>query len=79
MSAHPQFPLAERLTRLVPGMGPLEPALARAFEHEAVVLERPAGTVLFYLGSPCSGLLILEHGLVRVSRLADDGRELQLY
>ncbi len=79
MPAHPQPPLAERLTRLVPGMGPLEPALARALEREAVALERPAGTVLFDLGSPCSGLLVLEHGLIRVSRLADDGRELQLY
>lgn len=71
--------LAERLARLVPGMGSLEPALAFAIDHEAVALDRPAGTVLFDAGSPCSGLLVLERGLVRVSRLAEDGRELQLY
>ncbi|MEQ1832987.1 MAG: Crp/Fnr family transcriptional regulator [Candidatus Eisenbacteria bacterium] len=79
MSAHPVPTLALRLARLVPGMGVLDPALARAIEHEAVAVERPAGAVLFDTGSPCSGLLLLEDGLVRVSRVAEDGRELQLY
>ena len=71
--------LATRLARLVPRMGALEPALAAAIEREAVVVDRPAGAVLFDTGSPCAGLLVLEDGLVRVSRVAEDGRELQLY
>lgn len=72
-------PLHARLAQLVPGLGTLEPALAAAVDREAVALERPSGSVLFDAGSPCSGLLLLEDGLVRVARLAEDGRELQLY
>lgn len=71
--------LSQRLARLVPGLGPLDATLATALEREAVALERPAGAVLFDAGAPCSGLLLLEQGLVRVARIAEDGRELQLY
>ena len=79
MSAPLLGPLASRLSSLLPSPLMLVPALAAALERDAVVLERPAGAVLFEAGSPCAGLLLLEAGLIRVIRIAEDGRELQLY
>jgi len=70
--------LSTRLARSL-ALPDFEPALAAAVDREALALDRPPGSVLFDVGSPCAGLLVLESGLVRVSRLADDGRELQLY
>jgi len=70
--------LSRRLARSL-SLPDFEPALAAAIDREALALDRPAGSVLFDVGSPCAGLLVLESGLVRVSRLAEDGRELQLY
>jgi CRP/FNR family transcriptional regulator len=70
---------AGALERLVPGMSPLIAPLAAALAADARVVERPAGTVMFDVGSPCSGLLLLERGVVRVSRLGPEGRELLLY
>ena len=78
MSSPAETPTATRLARLL-GVPELDAALAAGIEREAIALERPAGSVLFDVGAPCSGLLVLESGLVRVSRLAEDGRELQLY
>jgi CRP/FNR family transcriptional regulator len=71
--------LLERLANLVPGLAPWDPELALAVRSGARMLERPAGSVLFDAGAPCAGLLVLEDGVVRVSRLAEDGRELHLY
>lgn len=79
MTAPVRGPLVERLARLLPPAFAPDPALAAALERDAVPLERPAGAVLFDVGSPCSGLLLVDSGLVRVSRVAEDGRELQLY
>ncbi len=79
MPTDPGFAISIRLARLVPGVEKFDPALAAAIDRDAIVLERQSGSVLFDAGSPCTGFLVLEDGLVRVSRLAEDGRELQLY
>jgi CRP/FNR family transcriptional regulator len=71
--------LSARLARALPAGPALEPTLIAAVEREAIALERSPGTVLFDVGSPCSGLLVLEAGVVSVSRAADEGRPLQLY
>ncbi len=71
----PSLELAER----VPGLAPWPAGLAADVDAQAAVIRRGAGDVLFDEGSPCSGMLVLGSGLVRVSRAAPDGRELLLY
>lgn len=79
MTAPTGSSVTDRIAKLLPAAFRPGAALAATLEREAASLERPAGTVLFDVGSPCSGLLLIESGLVRVSRLGEDGRELQLY
>ncbi len=69
----------ERLSRLVPGLADLSAPLAAEVEAQAVSASAPAGAVLFDEGSPCTGMLVLESGAVRVSRATRGGRELLLY
>lgn len=68
-----------RLARLVPGLGALPAPLAAEVEAQAVPLGAPAGAVLFDEESPCTGMLVLETGAVRVARATPAGRELLLY
>ncbi len=42
-------------------------------------LRVPAGTRLFAAGQPCPGFPLVDEGSVRVSLLAPDGRQLELY
>ncbi len=42
-------------------------------------LRVPAGTRLFDAGQPCPGFPLVDEGSVRVSLLAPDGRQLELY
>jgi CRP/FNR family transcriptional regulator len=74
---HPAGPVAV-LERLVPGLR-LDEGSAAAVRRDAVPVARPDSAVLFDPGAPCHGLLVLESGAVRVSRSAEDGRELLLY
>lgn len=78
MSAAPE-PASGRLARLVPGAGPFAGALARDVDARATAVRRAAGAVVFDVGSPCAGMILLEHGALRVSRLGPEGRELMLY
>lgn len=68
-----------RLARLVPGLDALPAPLAAEVTSQAQGLGAPAGTVLFDEDSPCTGMLVLERGAVRVSRATAAGRELLLY
>jgi CRP/FNR family transcriptional regulator len=70
---------AARLCRLVPGMTAVGPGLAAELDANAAPVRRTDGAVLFDEGEPCPGLLVLERGAVRVSRVAPGGRELLLY
>lgn len=54
-------------------------AFSRRVTRDVRALASRAGTVLFEPGSTCAGMLVLESGQVRVSRVASDGRELLLY
>jgi CRP/FNR family transcriptional regulator len=70
---------SEVLARLVPGLGVPPAALAAEIDGLAAALVAPPGAVLFDEGSPCTGMLLLEAGVVRVSRADASGRELLLY
>lgn len=72
-------PRLARLARVVPGMDALAASLAAEVEAQAVLLGAPAGTLLFDEDSPCTGMLVLDAGAVRVSRTTPAGRELLLY
>lgn len=78
MSASPAS-LVERLRRAVPGLGELPPGLAAELEAQAVAMAAPADAVLFDEDAPCTGMLVLESGGVRVARATPGGRELLLY
>jgi CRP/FNR family transcriptional regulator len=68
-----------RLARLIPSAAYLPPGLARDVDARAIGVKRGSGTVLFEYGNACPGLLVLERGAVRVSRMGPGGRELLLY
>jgi CRP/FNR family transcriptional regulator len=70
---------AARLRRLVPGMDAVAPGLVTELDANAAAIRRADGAVLFDEGESCPGLLVLERGAVRVSRVAPGGRELLLY
>jgi CRP/FNR family transcriptional regulator len=57
-----------------PALLPLAELAARARP-----LQVPAGTRLFDAGHPCPGFPIVDAGSVRVSLMAPDGRQLELY
>lgn len=60
---------------------PPDPALAPLAElvARAQTLRVPAGTRLFDAGQPCPGFPLVDAGSVRVSLMAPDGRQLELY
>jgi CRP/FNR family transcriptional regulator, anaerobic regulatory protein len=67
------------LRRLVPGLRLDEPRLAAEVARTGARVARERGTLMFDEGATCPGLLLLEDGTVRVSRVSADGRELLLY
>lgn len=48
-------------------------------QNEVTKVSAPAGTILTNLGDSCHNLIILQQGLVRVYRPAEDGRSITLY
>lgn len=67
------------LQRNVPGLDRLGGFLKSDVENHALVVNRGRGTVMFDLGSDCGGMLLLDHGMVRVSQPGPSGREMTLY
>jgi len=67
------------LGRVVPGLGVLPGPLAAAVDGGAMGMERERGQVLFDQEGPCTGLLLLDRGAVRVSLASEGGREILLY
>jgi CRP/FNR family transcriptional regulator len=53
--------------------------LETALQHEAQLLQAPAGAVLFEEGKPCRGFPMVLEGCVRVARGSSGGRTLELY
>ena len=53
--------------------------LETALQQEAMLLQAPAGAVLFEEGKPCRGFPMVLEGCVRVARGSPGGRTLELY
>lgn len=62
-----------------PALGNLPPALASELERQALPLEAKAGTLLFDAGFACQALPLVMSGRIKVSKRAENGREIRLY
>lgn len=62
-----------------PALGNLPPALASELERQALPLEAKAGSLLFDAGSACQALPLVISGSIKVSKRAENGREIRLY
>lgn len=69
----------DALRDLIPGLAQLPVELTREIAHQAVPLSVPAGTLLFDAGAPCQALPLVLEGRIKVSKRAENGREIRLY
>jgi CRP/FNR family transcriptional regulator len=67
------------ISDLFPTLATLPAALAVEVERQAVPLQAPAGTVLFDAGMACQALPLVLEGRIKVSKRAENGREIRLY
>jgi len=67
------------LQRLFPTLAQLPEALAREVERQATPVNVPGGTLLFDAGAACQALPLVLDGRVKVSKRAENGREIRLY
>ena len=67
------------LSTLFPAMAKLPLALADEVARQARPMSAPAGTVLFDAGSACQALPLVLSGAIKVSKRAENGREIRLY
>ena len=74
-----QLALREQLLRQYPALRDLAPAEVDRLVSEGSLRRVPAGTVMFDEAQPCSGFPFVLEGSIGVSKLADNGREIQLY
>ena len=68
-----------RLLELYPAFGSLTGAQLDTFFDEAITRIAPAGTVMFDERNTCQAFPLLIEGTIRVSKVAPNGREMQLY
>ena len=66
-------------TRLFPTLATLPEPLAHDLAAQASTLRAPAGSVLFDAGLACQALPLVLSGDIRVSKRAENGREIRLY
>jgi CRP/FNR family transcriptional regulator len=71
--------LGRRLRSQYPALRDLAPEDFERVLAEGMVREVPAGTVLFDEAQPCAGFPFVLEGSIGVSKLAENGREIQLY
>ena len=71
--------LKARLLKHFPVFADVAPARLDALVNGAMLIDAPAGTVLFDAKQPCRGFPLLLEGTVRVSKSAANGREILLY
>ncbi|MCC7546662.1 MAG: Crp/Fnr family transcriptional regulator [Burkholderiales bacterium] len=71
--------LKDRLVASYPAFAAMPAALMEFTLRNAVVRRVPAGTVMFDENNPCQAFPMLLEGVIRVSKVAANGRELQLY
>jgi CRP/FNR family transcriptional regulator len=62
-----------------PALARLPETLANELERQALPMRAPAGSLLFDAGAACQALPLVLSGVVKVSRRADNGREIRLY
>jgi CRP/FNR family transcriptional regulator len=67
------------LARLFPTLAELPVPLAREVERQAQNLNAPAGALLFDAGMACQALPLVLEGRIKVSKRAENGREIRLY
>ncbi len=67
------------LVRHYPVFRRLPPSLAGDLRVQGGQVHLPAGTIAFDEDSPCTGLVLLTQGSVRVVRSSPQGREIMLY
>lgn len=71
--------LERQLIASYPAFSGMPAALMDYTVRNALVRRVPAGTVMFDENNPCQAFPMLLEGVVRVSKMAANGRELQLY
>lgn len=69
----------QELARLFPAFTQLPATLAAEVERQALPMNAPAGAVLFDTGVACQALPLVLSGSIRVSKRAENGREIRLY
>ncbi len=62
-----------------PALTRLPEPLAREVAHQARPMQAPAGTLLFDRGMSCQALPLVLEGRIKVSKRAENGREIRLY
>lgn len=67
------------LETLFPSMAKLPAALADEVARQARPMSAPAGTMLFDAGAACQALPLVLSGAIKVSKRAENGREIRLY
>ncbi len=67
------------LVHLFPALNQMPAPLAMEVERQALPIRAPAGTVLFDSGLACQALPLVLSGKIRVSKRAENGREIRLY
>jgi len=67
------------IARLFPTLAELPDPLAREVERQAQRMKAPAGALLFDAGMACQALPLVLEGRIKVSKRAENGREIRLY
>lgn len=62
-----------------PDLNTLEPADKALLGKSARIVESPAGTVSYHVGSPCKAFVLRLQGQSRVYKISSGGREILLY
>jgi len=71
--------LTADLLSLFPALANLPAPLASEVERQLIPMRAPAGAVLFDAGVACQALPLVMQGSIRVSKRAENGREIRLY
>ena len=71
--------LDSNLARIFPALAQLPETLAREVEHQILPIRATAGAMVFDAGAACQALPLVLNGSIRVSKRAENGREIRLY
>ncbi len=72
-------PLPPHLVQVFPALAQLPAALARDVEQRILPMRASTGATLFDAGAACQALPLVLDGSIRVSKRAENGREIRLY